>query len=324
MSLSQALVQAKQAFDRATARTWCVSPAAPILFFGDLRAYQASPLRLLTVGLNPSLHEFPADQPFRRFPLIEPSRDPELSRYFDAMSAYFRTDPYRGWFKHWYKQSKRSTAQPRERGASPRPLRLFFGDLHAYQGLHEFPADQPFRRFPLIEPSRDPEIPLLRRDVRWFNAFEPLLNGMGASYYEGSASTALHTDICSPVATNPTWSRLDVADQAALETDGGPLWHMLLQTLQPQIVALSVAKAHLQRIEFSPLTEWRIIHAFKRTGNGALRSRPYQVRTRWYEVGAARTLFVFGEAAQKPFGLLPDTQKQKAGALLQEAYKSDR
>ena len=254
MSLSQALVQAKQAFDRATARTWCVSPAAPILFFGDLRAYQASPLRLLTVGLNPSLHEFPADQPFRRFPLIEPSRDPELSRYFDAMSAYFRTDPYRG----------------------------------------------------------------------WFNAFEPLLNGMGASYYEGSASTALHTDICSPVATNPTWSRLDVADQAALETDGGPLWHMLLQTLQPQIVALSVAKAHLQRIEFSPLTEWRIIHAFKRTGNGALRSRPYQVRTRWYEVGAARTLFVFGEAAQKPFGLLPDTQKQKAGALLQEAYKSDR
>ena len=38
---------------------------------------------------------------------------------------------------------------------------------------------------------------------RWFNAYEPFLNGMGASYYGGQPSTALHTDICSPVATAP-------------------------------------------------------------------------------------------------------------------------
>ena len=177
MSLPQVFIQARQAFDRAAGRTWCVTPAVPILFFGDLDAYQASTLRVLTVGLNPSLHEFPADQPFRRFPLIEGNRNPELSRYLAAMSAYFRTDPYR----------------------------------------------------------------------EWFNAFEPLLNGLGAGYYEGGASTALHTDICSPVATSPTWSGLDKADQEFLETDGGPLWRMLLETLQPQIVALSVAKAHLKR-----------------------------------------------------------------------------
>ncbi len=140
MSLVQAVMQARRAFDRAARWTCCVKPAVPILFFGDLDAYRASPLRVLTVGLNPSLHEFPADDPFRRFPLAEGSLGGEPSRYLDAMSAYFRTDPY----------------------------------------------------------------------VKWFSAFEPLLKGMRASYYPGGASTALHTDICSPVATNPTWNNLDL------------------------------------------------------------------------------------------------------------------
>ena len=254
MSLAQAVVQASRVFDHVARRTWCVKPAVPILFFGDLDAYRASPLHVLTVGLNPSRHEFPADQPFLRFPLAEGSLGGEPSRYFDAMSAYFRTDPYGG----------------------------------------------------------------------WFSAFEPLLNGMTASYYHGGASTALHTDICSPVATNPTWSKLDEADRAALESDGGPLWHMLLEELKPQIVALSVAKAHLKRIKFTPLTNWEVIHAFKRKANGDPRPRPYEIHGRWYDVGGEQSLFIFGRAAQKPFGLLANTQKEEAGALGLEAYHDGR
>ena len=125
MSLDHAVLQAMRAFNRVSERTWCVKPAVPILFFGDLDAYRASSLHVLTVGLNPSLREFPSDQPFRRFPFAEDSLGREPSRYLKAMSAYFRTAPYR----------------------------------------------------------------------RWFSAFEPLLNGMKASYYHGAASTALHTDI---------------------------------------------------------------------------------------------------------------------------------
>ena len=134
--LNASVTQAWCAFDRATELPSRVTPAAPILFFGNLDAYCASPLRLLTVGLNPSLHEFPTGEPFQRFPfLIGTSTDREPGRYLDAMSDYFRTDPYRKWFDR---------------------------------------------------------------------ALEPLLNGAGASYYAGETSTALHTDICSPVATNPT------------------------------------------------------------------------------------------------------------------------
>ena len=41
------------------------------------------------------------------------------------------------------------------------------------------------------------------------------------------------TDICSPVATNPTWTGLDDLSRWALEAQGGPLWHSLLETLRP-------------------------------------------------------------------------------------------
>ena len=252
MSLERAVEQAWRAFDRAAELSCRVTPAAPILFFGDLKAYRASPLRILTVGKNPSLEEFPADGPFRRFPSAEGNRGRKPSRYLDAMSAYFRTDPYRS----------------------------------------------------------------------WFSAFEPLLNGMDASYYEGSASTALHTDICSPVATAPKWDKLGDTDRAALVADGGPLWHMLLKTLQPQIVVLSVAKEYLERIEFVPMTDWKVTHTFKRTGNGDLRARPYEVRARWYKIGGEQTLFVFGTAAQKPFGSISNEQKRQVGQIAIKAYRN--
>ncbi len=254
MSLSHALALAKCAFDRAVGRPWCVTPAVPILFFGNLAAYRTSPVRVLTVGLNPSLHEFPRDEPLRRFPLAEGSLDREPSGYLEAMSAYFRTAPYRA----------------------------------------------------------------------WFNAFEPLLNGMGASYYDDGASTALHTDICSPVATDPTWSRLDKTARAILEADGGPLWHVLLEELRPQIVVMSVARKHLERIEFAPLTDWRIIHSFERQADGNLRSRPYQLRTRWHDVSGEAALIAFGAAAQTPFGTLAASQKREAGERYLETYWDGR
>ena len=59
------------AFGQAAALPSRVNPSIPILFFGDLDAYFSSKVRVLSVGLNPSLHEFPSDSPFRRFPQAE-------------------------------------------------------------------------------------------------------------------------------------------------------------------------------------------------------------------------------------------------------------
>ncbi len=254
-SVSPLVKSAWQAFDKAAALPSHVAPAAPILFFGDLDAYWKSPLRAVTVGLNPSLKEFPTDDPFRRFPLDDNNGDREPGRYLNAMSAYFRTDPYGS----------------------------------------------------------------------WFGTFEPLLNGAGSSYYAGQAvSTALHTDICSPVATNPTWTGLGRAERTALEKDGGRLWRMLLEALRPQLVFLSVAKGHLGRIDFNPISEWRTVRIFERTKSGALRKQPYKVMVRWYEAGGERFLCVFGQAAQRPFGLLSVDQKHETGIIAQEIYRNDR
>ena len=253
-SLDEVVSGVWSAFGQAAALPLRVNPSIPILFFGDLHAYFPSRVRVLSVGLNPSLHEFPADSPFRRFPLAEGVTVSEPDLYLDALSAYFRTDPYRG----------------------------------------------------------------------WFSAFEPLLNGLEASYYEGQPSTGLHTDICSPVATDPTWSSLDRAAQKALEKDGGTLWHGLLKVLRPQIVTLSVAYRHLSRIQFKALSGWKVVHVFERTEAGAPRKQPVRISARWCEISVEPSLIVFVPAAQKPLGRLGSIQKREAGVIALEALRRGR
>ena len=252
--LGEEVEGAWRAFGHAATLPSRVSPSLPILFFGNLHAYYSSRMRILTVGLNPSLHEFPVDSPFRRFPLARGVTVSEPGCYLEALSAYFRTDPYRG----------------------------------------------------------------------WFSTFEPLLNGVEASYYEGQPSTVLHTDICSPVATDPTWSGLDPAVRKALEKDGGPLWHSLLKALRPQIVILSVARRHLSRIRFKVLSGWRVVHVFERTQAGAPRKQPVMVSARWCEISGEPSLLVFVPAAQKPLGRLGSVQKREAGVVSLEVLRRGR
>ncbi len=73
-------------FARAAGLRSRVSPAVPVLFFGDLDVYLASALRVVTVGLNPSLREFPAADPFRRFPLAADTGREDHSRYLEDSS----------------------------------------------------------------------------------------------------------------------------------------------------------------------------------------------------------------------------------------------
>ena len=248
--LAEPVADAWRAFEQAAPMTSRVSPAVPILFFGDVEAYCSSPVRILTVGLNPSSEEFPTRRPFQRFPLAADVKAADRQRYIRALSAYFRTHPYDSWFRN----------------------------------------------------------------------FESLLTGAKSNYYPGWPSTALHTDICSPVATNPTWSKLPKTDQETLKMYGLRLWHALLEQLRPHIVVISVAEHHLDSILFDARGRWTILHSFDRTGSGEPRSRPYQVRSRWYGVGGDPSLFIFCPAGRTPL-TISDNQKRNVGAIARQAWQ---
>ena len=248
--LTAVVGEAWEAFECA-ARSSRVEPAMPILFFGDLAAYHASPLQVVTVGLNPSLVEFPKGSSFERFPGCAGNDAIHGERYLDCLGSYFCVKPYR----------------------------------------------------------------------RWFSSYDAVLDGAEVSYYPCKPSTALHTDIASPVATNPTWSKLGESEREVLLSKGAVIWHKLLTILKPHVVLQSIARKYLSKIRFAPLEDnWQTLHVFEFTKSGARRSRSLNVEFRWYKIMGHPSLFVFGPASQTPFGLLSNQQKRQVGKLARQAF----
>lgn len=232
---------------------------------------------------------------------------------------------------------------------------LYFGNRAGYMasacrvvtaGLNpsktEFPSHAPLSRFPAAAPAVDGrERDSARRAAllaaaldsyfvedpyrSWFNpAYGAFLHGLGASFYEGPAM-ALHTDLCSPLATDPTWSGLPDRSKTALAQNGVPLWHQLMAVLEPDIIVVSVARKLVDQITFPAISPWASTAHYTHTGAGGARRKPYRVETRWVQVVANKpTLLVFGPAAQLPFGLLTDAQKDDAGQRVLDAFRLTR
>jgi hypothetical protein len=215
---------------------------------------------------------------------------------------------------------------------------LFFGDSEAYQhserrvvtvGLNpsrwEFPGSQPFVRFPAAESLQEAAgsaascgryLEALNRYFcvhpysAWFGTFEPLLQGFRCSFYPGSQNTALHTDLCSPLATQPTWSRLSNEQRAGLEKDGVELWHRLITHLRPQVILISVAAQHLAKNRSTPVSDWCSVYRLER-------NKPYEFLHRLLRIDSgAQAHLIFGRAAQKPFGTVSHADKLKIGRHL--------
>jgi hypothetical protein len=249
VNLNRLALDAWELHAAAAQRPWLVDPSAPVLFFGDHRAYLASQLRIATVALNPSRQEFPVASPFSRFPRGEVA---DITSYLTGLGAYFRTDPY----------------------------------------------------------------------IQWFDFYEQALSGLGASYYSGKPSTALHTDIGSVLPTNPTWSGLDNRVREYLKGSGVTLWHSLIAYLEPEILLWSTARFWLDLINLTPLSAWNVLHTFHKTKAGNPRKRPIAICARWYQLPTdARVLIAFVPAAQKPLAALSHSQKWEAGIAILKSWR---
>lgn len=214
---------------------------------------------------------------------------------------------------------------------------LFFGDSERYfdsdlkivtvalnPSRLEFPDDDRFLRFPaagerydrLKEGERHPEYVEALNDYfrvnpygSWFDSYEKILEGMGASYYDDAENTALHTDLFSPLATDPTWSRLGKFRDELID-EGLGLWHDLMLALTPDLIIISVAEKYLEHIQFTQLGDCHLAYTVER-------KNPFQVCA--FELRLVlgdSTTMVFGRAANKPFGTVSHKDKRKIGAAL--------
>lgn len=232
-----------------------VPGSMPILYFGDFERFQASPRKIVTVGLNPSKAEFPVSDPYERFREAMHVYPDILTgayhaEYLGALNTYFRHAPYR----------------------------------------------------------------------RWFNAYEPILNGLDASYYDGRPNTAIHTDICSPLATDPTWNGLShTPAKAAMSTEGRALWLRLLHHLEPDFILISVARSHVHAItnELAVLDtgeSWRTVVTFSEG-----RRTPYLVESMPIVFDSGKHCWiVYGKASQTPFGSVSNVDKFGIGQRISE------
>ena len=78
-----------------------------------------------------------------------------------------------------------------------------------------------------------------RNPYAWFNNFENAISALGASYYKGKAENiALHIDIYSAIATDPTWGGLNEAQKNELARID--LFKRLFEILNPDVTLVSV------------------------------------------------------------------------------------
>jgi len=222
---------------------------------------------------------------------------------------------------------------------------LFFGNLIKYLesdvkiitvGLNpshnEFPPASPFSRF-LGAEKLDLTSKLSEQEVfsylsalnlyfhfnpyrKWFGSFEPILNGLNASYYpENETNTVLHTDLCSPFATDITWSKLNVRYRNVLRLPGIRIWHKLVELLEPNLVLISVSERYLRTIKFRK-NKWKTHTTIKNKDNGKPRSKPYTVIKAGMRINDKNGYLVWGKAAQTPFGTLSKNIKKYLGKSL--------
>lgn len=233
-----------------------VPHSLPIPYFGDLKRYLKSPLRVLTAALNPSGREFPEDPP--RFDVSSGLRGPaELET---ELTAYFWRNPYRS----------------------------------------------------------------------WFSSFEPVLNGLEASYggkmaVRDYSSTALHVDMCSPIATSPTWSKLGPEQRGELTMAGRGTFEWLADELKPHIIMASVGWSHLNwwKSEFEDGRNWEACLRYDHTKDGKSLRSPLLVQMKPLQTKSGhKYLFANASAANTPFGRFSNERKEKAGQVLAYELKT--
>ena len=130
---------------------------------------------------------------------------------------------------------------------------------------------------------------------------------------------AIHTDICTPLATSPTWNKCPREMRNELSNKGAIIWNRLISLLKPHLVLISVNQKHLDKIEFGE-KRWEKFHTLYKYEDGEDRNPPYKICYKKAIINDTTTTFIHDKPANvKPFLLSPN-QKNLVGNLIYEAF----
>ena len=148
----------------------------------------------------------------------------------------------------------------------------------------------------------------------WFDWLNLFLMGMDCGYYTDiKPNTALHTDICTPLATSPTWSEFKQTKLSIeIQNEGILIWHRLLTILKPRVVLMSFSKDILKRIQYIDLSDRQIFYQFDKKENGQYRKKPYLIELYSTIINGYNVNFLFGEGNVRPF-FLTELQRYQLG-----------
>tara|TARA_B100001173_G_scaffold279910_1_gene262995 strand:- start:2607 stop:3527 length:921 start_codon:yes stop_codon:yes gene_type:complete len=167
----------------------------------------------------------------------------------------------------------------------------------------------------------------------WFDeSFEPILEGIKSSYYsdkKGFSNRAIHTDICSPLATSPTWTDLNKdnrKDADKLKKVGQEIWKELIEIIKPDIILVSVEEKIKEEILGENKTIfWDSKSNAERnnhqdlTTNDKPRVETYKVYINDYPIKSGKkTKIIWGKANRKPFMNLDYNSDRKPRVKLGE------
>jgi hypothetical protein len=169
----------------------------------------------------------------------------------------------------------------------------------------------------------------------WFTCYEPLLNGIGASYSSRGFkvkkdetyrikqynSVSVHTDIYSPLPTEKPWSefcrkfRSDIVRDVS--KNGLELWVKLIKLLSPDVILMSYSIKDFEEIK--KLLDLKklntgIFKIYPKTKDGELRKRRAPVvETYELEIEGRKIKVIYGTKMERPFDAISKNERFELG-----------
>ena len=163
----------------------------------------------------------------------------------------------------------------------------------------------------------------------WFSSYEGILNGLDASYYKGKKHRAIHTDLCFPLASDPTWSKFvkqNKEEAKKMKKKGEYFFLKLLRILAPDVILISIGQREVEKIFFKrTLIECvcEKLISFNKKKDGTFRKDPYYCYEGKYDLELEDkkikpVRLVYGQGSQTPFGSISSEQKEEIGKKILE------